>query len=92
MPIDELDDDVRSLQSGLDELAEALMALVNDSDTPERIREKFRKLARGAVTRSTKLPELARQDRDAWLRRTKQFAGAVSRVLLEFLEKESFDD
>ncbi|HET6883031.1 MAG TPA: hypothetical protein VFI31_22880 [Pirellulales bacterium] len=88
MPTDELDDDVRALQASLDELAEALLALVNDSNTPDLMRGKFRKLARGAVTRSAKLPALARQDR-AWLRRTRQFAGAVSRVLLDYLNLES---
>lgn len=82
------DADVRLLQSTLDELAEALLTLVNDESTPQKLREKFRKLARGAVTRSTKLPELARNDRLAWLRRTRQFANAVSKVLLEYLNME----
>ncbi|HQU41316.1 MAG TPA: hypothetical protein PK867_00830 [Pirellulales bacterium] len=88
MPSEEIDNDVRLLQSSLDELAEALLALVNDAHTPEALRAQFRKLARGAVTRSTKLPALARQDRAAWLRRTKQFANAVSKVLLDYLELE----
>ena len=81
-----MDPEVRLLQSNLDELAEALLILVNDGATPEAQREKFRKLARGAVTRSEKLPSLTRGNRAAWLQRTKKFADAVSRVLLEYLD------
>jgi len=82
----DVDHEIRSIQTQLDGLAEALLVIVNDHKLDDAQRATFRNLARAAVTRSTKLPTLALDDRVAWLHRTQMFADAVSMVLLEYLK------
>lgn len=80
-------DDVTRLRHDLEALAIAcLEVLAAKADIlTDAEAQKLRNAARAAVTRSMELPRLVEEDRAAWLRRTMQFADAVSRLLIQHL-------
>jgi hypothetical protein len=83
------DTPVERVQSQLEQLAEACLVVLrtNDDQLTEIEINKLRNTARAAIQRSMELPKLVSQDRAAWLRRTKQFVGAASRLLIGYLNR-----
>lgn len=81
------DAQVNRIRENLETLAEeCLIHLRQHRDMLSDVdQEKLRNVARAALQRSVRLPELIALDRENWLRRTNQFIGAASRYLLGLL-------